>query len=142
MKVEGPSKSSSVKGASKAGASKSGNGAAFRGFLGGQDEVAGSGAVGGAGAITQLDSLLAMQEAMGGASEESNKKAKKRADDLLSKLDELRDGILSGDLEPAVLHDLAHIVSLRRDQADPALMEALDDIDLRVQVELAKFGRI
>jgi hypothetical protein len=63
-----------------------------------------------------------------------------RADTLLDKLDELRHGLLMGSLTRSQLAELERLVSIRRgDVDDPQLNALLDDIDLRVQVEIAKY---
>jgi hypothetical protein len=63
-----------------------------------------------------------------------------RAETLLDRLDELRHGLLMGTLGRAQLHELGRLVRLQRDAVDdPGLIAVLDDIDLRAQVELAKY---
>lgn len=70
----------------------------------------------------------------------SRRRAVLRADTLLDKLDELRHGLLMGTLTRSQLAELERLVSVRRgDVDDPQLNELLDDIDLRVQVEIAKY---
>ncbi|TNE29076.1 MAG: flagellar assembly protein FliX, partial [Alphaproteobacteria bacterium] len=66
--------------------------------------------------------------------------AKEQADTLLLQLETLRLGLLSGSLPVKVLHNLAASLKKQRPQvSDPQLLEILDEIDLRAQVELAKY---
>lgn len=140
MKVEGPGKSSGVKGAGKAGAKKGADGADFSGLL---EETAGTESakpMSGVMSIGQLDSLLALQEAGDGT---SGKKAKQRAQSLLDMLDEVKVGLLTGGISQGLLNELSQTVAGHRNKVmDPALADVLDEIDLRVQVELAKLGQV
>jgi hypothetical protein len=84
-----------------------------------------------------LDALLAVQEAESALDRKA--KARRRASDLLDGLDHIRDSLLSGQLSPMRLQQLgAMVASHREDADDPQLTALLDDIELRVQVELAK----
>ena len=68
-------------------------------------------------------------------------RGKMRAQDILDKLDEMRLDLLSGGMSREKLQRLAKTINTRRqDMDDPRLGEILDEIDLRAQVELAKFG--
>ena len=88
-----------------------------------------------------LDTLLAIQEAE--SSLERRGRARRRATDLIDGLDQIRDGLLAGQIAPDRLDSLAALVAAQRDEAgDPQLTEILDEIELRVQVELAKLGRL
>jgi hypothetical protein len=58
----------------------------------------------------------------------------------LNKLDDLRLDLLTGGLSKNKLLRLSEVVNSRRPEIeDPRLNEILDEIDLRAQVELAKF---
>ncbi|HLG88338.1 MAG TPA: flagellar assembly protein FliX [Alphaproteobacteria bacterium] len=88
-----------------------------------------------------IDTLLAVQEAESAL--ERRNRARRRASDLIDGLDQIRDGLLAGGISPDRLDNLAAMVAARRDEADdPRLSELLDEIELRVQVELAKLGRL
>jgi len=88
-----------------------------------------------------LDALLAVQEAESAL--ERRNRARRRASELIDGLDQIRDGLLAGRIAPDRLDSLAQMVAARREEADdPALTEILDEIELRVQVELAKLGRL
>ncbi|HRJ61426.1 MAG TPA: flagellar assembly protein FliX, partial [Azospirillaceae bacterium] len=57
-------------------------------------------------------------------------------------LRDIRHGLLSGDLSADKLVDLSRLVQSRKVAVDdPGLAQLLDEIDLRAQVELAKFQR-
>lgn len=141
MKVEGPSKSSSAKGASKAKKSATGD-TSFSGLVSSTEEAAAQKPAGGAAAIGQLDALLSLQEAGDGTSEEAMKKAKLRAEALLDHLEQVRLGILMGGIPVAALQQLTRIAGEHREKVmDPGLAEILDEIDLRAQVELAKHAQ-
>ncbi len=91
-------------------------------------------------ATRSVDPLLVIQEV--GDEQTNRKRAKKRGQELLDELDELRHGLLIGTIEPHQLHRLvALIASERVDTLDPELNAILDEIDLRAQVELAKLGQ-
>jgi hypothetical protein len=138
MKIEGPNKSSGAKGVSKAGPKKTGD-AAFDSMIGEADETEASAPVTRPMSVGALDALLSLQEADSGTSEEATKKVRKRASDLLDHLDQVRVGLLTGELPKSALQQLAQTIATHRDQVvDPKLAEILDEIDLRAQVELAK----
>lgn len=139
MKVEGPGKASGAKGVSKTGAKKGAGDASFSGMIDSTDETEEQKPVSGAMSVGQLDALLSLQESGGGTSEEARKRAKQRASLLLDHLDQVRIGILQGGIPVAALQQLTNLVGQHREKImDPRLAEVLDDIDLRVQVELAK----
>jgi len=55
-------------------------------------------------------------------------------------LDELRMDLLDGSISKEKLMQLSRIVNVRRSQVtDPKLAALLDEVDLRAQVELAKY---
>ena len=60
-------------------------------------------------------------------------------DDMLSLLDEIRDGLLAGTISRSLLNRLTIATAKHRDGfADPKLSTILDEIDVRARVELAK----
>jgi len=67
-------------------------------------------------------------------------RGKMRALDILDRLEDLRIELLSGAISREKLTELSQVVSARRAEVtDPRLAEVLDQIDLRAQVELAKY---
>jgi len=102
----------------------------------GPSRVAGSAPVAG---TTGIDAILALQ-AVGGPLE-GKKKALRRGRSLLDALDEIKADLLIGQVSAERLDALSTTLSEIRERSDPALDAVLDDIDLRVRVELAKLGR-
>jgi hypothetical protein len=142
MKVDGPNKSSATKGPSKTGAKRSAGGASFGSLIEETEETAAKTGVSGAAPTAQIDALLALQELEDSTSGEAERRAKKRGQLLLDQLDQLRLGLLSGGIALATLHQLERMVSSEREKVmDPKLAAVLDEIDLRVQIELAKHLR-
>lgn len=92
--------------------------------------------------VQQVDALLALQAAPDATIGRSA--AVRRAEDMLSLLDSVRAGFLSGGVPRAALERLVHAVRVQSAHAnsfvDPGLQSILDDIDLRARVELAKLG--
>lgn len=71
----------------------------------------------------------------------NNKRAIAKGEDLLTKLEALRDGMLSGNLSPDKLKQLQQtLTSYKTDGADPELKQIIKEIEVRAAVELAKFG--
>ncbi|MGH6947409.1 MAG: flagellar assembly protein FliX [Kiloniellales bacterium] len=99
-----------------------------------------SAAVTGAGRVTGIEALLTIQEVPDAG--QGRARARRRGEDLLDRLDELRLALLSGGLSLEVIERLAALVASRRAQVDdPGLIAILDEIELRAAVELAKLGR-
>jgi hypothetical protein len=60
---------------------------------------------------------------------------------MLDRLDEIRLGLLSGAVSKERLVELSRLARARRaDVDDPRLVEVLDEIELRAEVELAKLS--
>ncbi len=96
-------------------------------------------AVGGSAPLANVQALLALQEVPDAL--QARKRALKRSHDLLDRLDEIRHGLLLGTLSTDTLMALAHRLRERRPpDLDPQLSDILDEIELRVAVELAKLG--
>ena len=143
MKIQGPGKTSSTGKTSKT--KKTGDGSfgqMVSGAAGAGDapEVA---SLSGMTATANLGALLNAQEAGDSTSEEAKARAKKRAEDLLDQLDELRVGMLNGVIQRQTLTAMSKMIADKRDEIDdPTLGDLLDHIDLRAQVELAKLERV
>lgn len=94
----------------------------------------------GAAAVGGVDLIVALQGV--GDSTERRKRAIRDAGETLDVLDELKLGLLSGEVSPA---RLARLKSLLREtgeaSAEPELEELLRGIDLRARVELAKLAK-
>jgi len=105
------------------------------------DETEGTSAASDASAIGTVSGVLNIQEVDDALARAA--KGKLRAEDLLAKLDDIRLDLLDGTLTKAKLLRLAEVVNSRRPEiTDPKLSGILDEIDLRAQVELAKFTRV
>ena len=90
-------------------------------------------------AMTGMESILALQavdEPLSG-----KKKAVRRGASLLDELDAIKTDLLVGRVSAERLDGLVGMLAELRDRTMPGLDSLLDDIDLRVRVELAKFGR-
>ena len=140
MKVGSTSATSQV-GSARKGAKVSSADGNFASFLEETDALSSS-AVGATAGVTGLDALLAAQS-VGDALQDGAKKrrAAKRGNDILDKLEDLRTAILSGSISKSKLIELAQMLRERRETGlDDELNGILDDIELRAQVELAKLS--
>ena len=85
------------------------------------------------------DGLLALQEVPDAVAR--NARGRRRGEDLLDRLDELRLALLTGRLSPGRIHALSAMVAAQKEQVtDPGLSQILEEIELRAAVELAKLG--
>ena len=92
--------------------------------------------------VASMDSILSIQE-VGDATEEENRRALyQRGEDILDRLSEIQREILSGSISVDRLQNLAHMLRTRRQTVDdPRLQQIIDEIELRAEVEIAKWGR-
>ncbi|MEG3618358.1 flagellar assembly protein FliX [Magnetovibrio sp. PR-2] len=109
---------------------------------GGADGAAPAEGVVGTSALEGVDALLAMQE-VGDSTEENNRKqAQNYASDLLDRLARIQDALLRGGIAKEDLMQLAKRIREGRAKIqDPRLNEILDEIELRAEVEIAKYTR-
>lgn len=92
--------------------------------------------------VEGVDAILAMQEAGDGGQERARKQAKAYGDELLDRLAELQNGLLIGAIPKEQLVEIAHkIRSERKRVDDKRLNDILDEIELRAEVEIAKYTR-
>lgn len=90
-------------------------------------------------AAAPLDYLLALQ----GVEDPLRGRKKKvimLARTLLDELEEVKADLLAGQVSAERLNNLMAMVAHARERSEPGLDGLLDDIDLRVRVELAKLG--
>jgi len=88
-----------------------------------------------------INTLLTIQEVTDPTAE--RKRAVRRGQDMLERLDELRHGLLMGSIPSEKLDSLLATVRRQHDRvADPRLREVLREIEVRAAVELAKLGRM
>jgi len=137
MKISGPSSTSSV----SAGKRKAASGASSGGFKldGGAAQTGRAMSAGSVSSVQSVDAILALQGVEDAT--QATKKATERAMDLLDVLDELKLALLEGGLPRAKLVALMNLLQTRRDQTHDARLEAaLDEVETRAAVELAKFS--
>ncbi|KKB85005.1 hypothetical protein VW29_08360 [Devosia limi DSM 17137] len=136
MRIDSTKSTNAVNGRSNAG--RTGNGAAFQ-PIGGETpaRVAGTAPM---TAPAELSSLLALQ-GVEDPLQGRKKRAVARGTDLLDSLDDVKADLLVGRVSEDRLSQLMSLLSEAREQSMPGLDALLDDIELRVRVELAKFGR-
>ena len=92
-------------------------------------------------ATANIDALLALQ----GVEEdpaERRKRSVQRGKGALDVLDDLKIGLLVGNFDPSTVTRLrAAAADLKSSSGDPGLDSVLSEIELRVEVELAKAGQ-
>lgn len=137
-KIEGPGPIRTAQPVKRTAKTSSTSSAGFSRHL---DETDDSNAAHGIGATSSVSGVLGLQEVDDALAHAS--KGKMRAQDILDRLDELRVDLLTGALSREKLLQLSRIVNNHRAQiSDPRLGEILDEIDLRAQVELAKYSPV
>ena len=88
--------------------------------------------------ISSVDAVVAMQEITDDNKDERS--AKNRANSILDKLEDIRMGLLLGQIPKSKLVELSKILKeARENSVDSNLLEIIDDIELRAKIELAKF---
>ena len=93
-------------------------------------------------AVATVDNLFMLQEV---AEDLTGRRraAVKRGDSMLDRLDDIRIALLTGSLPRGQLESLRRMAKERGDVLnDPQLQSVLDEIELRVAVELAKLDRV
>ena len=136
-KIEGPGSIRTSQPIKRATKTESASGTSFAKHLDGVDELGASGNVGSAGVVSSVLGVQEVDDALAHAS-----KGKMRANDILDRLEDIRIELLTGSISKEKLVNLARIIANRRSQInDPRLAEILDEIDMRAQIELAKYAR-
>lgn len=134
-KIEGPGSIRPPQNIRRTGKANAAGGTGFAKHLDETSEAGAPHAISGAGAVTGILGIQEVDDALAHAS-----KSKLRAQDILDRLEDLRIELLSGTVSRDRLLQLSHVVSAHRAEvSDPKLAEILDEIDLRAQVELAKY---
>ncbi len=91
--------------------------------------------------MTSIDSLLAAQEVDDPADRPA--RARQRAEDILDRLDRVRHGLLAGAFSRGDLECLARLVRMEKLEVNDAkLTEILEQIELRAEIELAKYSTL
>lgn len=132
MRISGPNGPTAATGSTFARRSTSGS------FSLPQEEPAATPtAAGGVRTVAGIDALLTLQGVE--AVDERRRRAVKRGHTALDLLDEMKLALLSGRLDPAMLARLKLAAADLKDlSGDPRVDQVLAEIDLRVEVELAK----
>ncbi len=140
MRIEGPGAGNAT---DKTKRTQRGNGAApgqfarTLGAMAGGDDAAPP--VAGAGAATGVEALLAAQDVTDESPGGRHRQAYARGREQLDALQQMHRRLVAGALSESELEALARASSEPRPSVrDPGLSQVLDEIDVRVQVELAK----
>ncbi len=105
------------------------------------DEAPATGASMAAHATTSVGAILALQQTDDATT--GRKRAMQRATDLLSELEEIRRSMILGALPvPRLQAIAARLARKETGFIDPVLQQIVEDIELRVAVELAKQGYV
>jgi hypothetical protein len=91
------------------------------------------------GATASLGALLALQAVEDPM--QGRRKAVRRGASMLEQMEAIKADLLVGQVSADRLDQLVGMIGEARSRSEPALDAVLDDIELRVRVELAKFGR-
>ncbi len=87
--------------------------------------------------ISSVDAVVALQEINGDNTDERG--AKTRANLILDKLEDIRMGLLMGQISKSNLEELSKtLIVARENSIDANLLEIIEDIELRAKIELAK----
>lgn len=92
------------------------------------------------GDVGSVDALLALQSVDDPVL--AKKKTIKRGHQLLDGLEQLKTDLLVGRVSEGRLNNMLKMLKNAPDVDDPELKAVIDDIELRVQVELAKLDRL
>ena len=141
MKLTGIGGASAAGPASKTAKATKSSGGGFAESLASLDQAEEAQGVDSPAAVGGIAALLAAQGVGDSLEREARKRLVDYGNDLLDKLEELRHGLLMGSVPKDKLIAMAQMVRSRRDSTpDPRLSELLDEIELRVEVELAKLS--
>lgn len=99
-------------------------------------------AISGINSISGMDAIFATQMADNIEEREKRKKLLKRAHTLLDKLEDIRSALLVGHMPIENLINISRLVKEQREMCeDTKLLEIIEEIELRVEVELAKLTK-
>jgi len=98
--------------------------------------------VGGVSNISVTDAIFAAQMVSDEEEREIRKKLVKRGNQLLDKLEDIRDALLTGYMSMDKLIEISRMVKEKQfETTDERLKEIIAEIELRVEVELAKLTK-
>ncbi len=127
---------------SKKAKKKPGASSEFSSHLAEVTEPGESGQVSGGSPISAVDAILSVEAAPDATAHKSQTLVYQRGTDILDRLDEIRLQILGGKLSKDRLMNLAQMLRSKRAHVDdPALISIIDEIELRAEVEIAKYTR-
>lgn len=93
-------------------------------------------------ALDGVDALLAMQEVGDSTDQRARQQAMSYGEDMLDRLNTIQDALLAGGIPKNRLMDMAQKLRAGRTKVtDDRLNSILDEIELRVEVEIAKHTR-
>lgn len=122
--------------------SEDGKGSAFASALrhaAGGDEAS---AVVETGPVRTVDAVLALQESDDATERRARAQVRQYGESLLDRLDAIRHDLLMGAVPKSRLAEMAQSMRAHRARCqDPRLMDLIDDIELRCEVEIAKLTR-
>lgn len=136
MRIERPGRIERTAPSKRAGSTSAAGG--FSGLLDSSDATA-TARTGGSLPVALVGSLTALQEADDAAGRRS--RGLQRGHDLLDMLEGVQRGLVLGTLNVTQMQNIAARVRSHERPDDPVLANLLDEIELRVEVELAKYGR-
>ncbi|MCY1705718.1 flagellar assembly protein FliX [Pannonibacter sp. SL95] len=108
-------------------------------FLSSEGEATSASTTSSASALGGIDALLALQEME--VAPDDRDIASRRGHSLLDALDALKADLLGGLVPDARLEDMVSVLKDRTPSGDEGLDSVIDEIELRVRVELAKLGK-
>ena len=135
MKIDRPNSATGPASARKSERASAARPGEFARFL---DQTSGPSDVNAARPVSSMSTVLAAQMV---DPDQERRQAVQRGQDILDRLDELRHALLLGTLSMGqILGVLNQIRTRRATVVDPKLRELLDEIELRAEVEIAKFA--
>ncbi|MCW9034129.1 MAG: flagellar assembly protein FliX [Rhodospirillales bacterium] len=141
MKLTKVGSTSSVSDSKKA-KKKPGSGSEFSSHLAEVTEPTDSGTVSGTSPISAVDPILSVEATPDATAHKSRTLLYQRGNDILDRLDEIRMQVLGGKLSKERLMNLAQMLRSQRAKVnDPTLISIIDEIELRAEVEIAKYTR-
>jgi hypothetical protein len=141
MRVDSSRSTSGVKGKKSVKKSGGAGASAFASHLGGAEEVENAAPAAGPAPVYGVNPLFAIQSV--DSATEGNRRGQQMGFDMLGHLEEIQMGLLTGSVPVSRLRQLLELSRrLQEQQLDPKLASILNDIDLRVQIEIAKLRKV
>lgn len=108
----------------------------------GADAAGSAASVAGASGVAGVDGILAAQDVGDATEDAARRQTREYGEHLLDYLETIRHGLLQGFVPMESLANLAQSMRQRRlNISDPGLLEIIQEIELRAEVELAKLSR-